>query len=69
VIDSLNISKWSREVPQGIHQGGVTAVNATAAVLEDFRRTDSHLSPGGGITDISLTCSWQGTESCQESIV
>lgn len=43
VIDGLNVSKWSRDVLQGIHEGGVTAINATTAVLENFRQTISNL--------------------------
>lgn len=43
VIDGLNISRWSREVLEGIHAGGLTAMNATTAVLEDFRQTISNL--------------------------
>lgn len=39
VIDGLNVSKWSREVLEEIHVGGVTAINATNAVLENFRQT------------------------------
>lgn len=39
VIDGLNVSKWSRDVLEGIHEGGVTAINATTAVLENFRQT------------------------------
>jgi membrane dipeptidase len=43
VIDGLNISNWSREVLEAIHKGGITAVNATTAVLEGFRQTISNL--------------------------
>ncbi len=43
VIDGLNVSKWSRQVLEGIHKGGVTAINATTAVLEGFRQTISSL--------------------------
>ncbi len=39
VIDGLNISKWSRKVLEGIHEGGITAFNATSAMLENFRQT------------------------------
>ncbi len=43
IIDGLNISKWSRSVFVGIQEGGITAVNATVSVLENFRETITNL--------------------------
>ena len=38
VIDGLNVSNWeSPSVYQSLHNGSVTAINATIAVWEDFR--------------------------------
>lgn len=40
VIDGLNISDWDDpEVFVGIHRGGVTATNATIAILDSFAET------------------------------
>lgn len=40
IIDGLNISEWDDDgVLIGIHRGGVTAVNATIAVWENFIET------------------------------
>lgn len=40
VIDCLNISNWDApEVFAGIHKGGLTAVNATVAIWENFEET------------------------------
>ena len=39
IIDGLEISNWSRAVFDNIRKGGLTAVNATAAVLENFIKT------------------------------
>jgi membrane dipeptidase len=44
IIDGLNVSNWSREVFEGIHHGGITACNATVAIIENFRQTISNLS-------------------------
>lgn len=44
VVDGLNVSKWSRAVLEGICRGGVTAMNATTAILEDFRQTITNLT-------------------------
>jgi membrane dipeptidase len=38
IIDGLNISVWNREIFKRLKRGGVTAVNATTACWEDFRR-------------------------------
>ena len=43
VIDGLNISKMSCEVLERIHASGLTAINFTTAILEDFRQTISNL--------------------------
>lgn len=32
VIDGLVVSKWSREVFEDMHRGGLTAANCTCAV-------------------------------------
>ncbi len=40
VIDGLNISRWGdEEVYRHLHEGGVTAINATVAVWEGARQT------------------------------
>ncbi|MBW2308944.1 MAG: dipeptidase [Deltaproteobacteria bacterium] len=39
VIDALNVSNWSEEVFKDIQKGGVTAVNATVAIWENFKDT------------------------------
>ena len=40
VIDSLNVSNWdSPAVIESLHAGGITAFNATAAVLENYAQT------------------------------
>ncbi|HZQ10494.1 MAG TPA: hypothetical protein VFD70_28200 [Anaerolineae bacterium] len=44
IIDGLNVSNWSRSVFENIHTGGVTAINATTAVIDDFRETISNLA-------------------------
>jgi membrane dipeptidase len=36
VIDGLQISKWGRPTFESMHAGGLTAVNCTCAVWEDF---------------------------------
>ena len=37
VIDGLMISKWSRSIFEHMHRGGLTAVNCTCSVWDDFR--------------------------------
>lgn len=37
VIDALNVSQWSEEVFKDIQDGGITAINATMAIWENFR--------------------------------
>ena len=39
VIDALQISNWSEAVFRNMRQGGLTAVNCTVSVLENFRQT------------------------------
>lgn len=40
VIDALNVSNWdSSAVYQSLHDGGVTGINATIAIWEDFAQT------------------------------
>ena len=39
VIDGLNVSNWvSPEVFESIRSGGITAINATSAIWEDYRQ-------------------------------
>ena len=45
VIDGLNVSNWdSSAVYQSIRGGGVTAINATIAIWEDYRTTVDHVA-------------------------
>ena len=45
VIDGLNVSNWdSPDVHRSIHDGGVTAINATIAIWEDYRTTMDHIA-------------------------
>ena len=37
VIDGLMISKWSRSVFEHMHRGGLTAINCTCSVWDNFR--------------------------------
>ncbi|MBT5665661.1 MAG: peptidase M19, partial [Rhodospirillaceae bacterium] len=37
IIDGLIISKWSRSVFEAMRDGGLTAVNCTCCVWDDFR--------------------------------
>ena len=39
IIDGLVISRWSREVFEAMHRGGLTAANCTCSVWEGFRET------------------------------
>ncbi len=39
IIDGLNVSRWQEETFLKLHQGGVTAINATIAVWEDLNQT------------------------------
>lgn len=44
VIDGLIVSKWSREIFEDMHRGGLTAANCTCSVWEGFE--DSMLAIG-----------------------
>lgn len=44
VIDCLEISNWSETVFRNMRQGGLTAVNCTVSVLEDFRQTINNIA-------------------------
>ncbi|MBW1713329.1 MAG: dipeptidase [Deltaproteobacteria bacterium] len=39
VIDGLEVSKFERSVFENMRQGGLTAVNCTVSILENFRQT------------------------------
>ena len=39
VIDCLEISNWSETVFKNMRLGGLTAVNCTCSILENFRQT------------------------------
>lgn len=39
VIDGLIIAKWSRDLFEDMHKGGLTAANCTVSVWEDFQDT------------------------------
>ena len=45
VIDGLNVSNWnSPAVYPSLHSGGVTAINATSAVWENYRETMDNIT-------------------------
>ena len=44
VLDGLVISRWSREVFEDMHRGGLTAANCTCSIWEDFRRTSENIA-------------------------
>ena len=44
VIDGLEISKWSRNVFENMRKGGLSAVNATVAVIENFIKTMENIA-------------------------
>ena len=44
IIDGLEISNWSREVFRNMRTGGLTAVNATVAVIENFIKTMENIA-------------------------
>jgi membrane dipeptidase len=44
VVDGLNVSKWSRQVFEDMHTGGVTAANCTCCVWENFQATMDNLA-------------------------
>lgn len=44
IVDSLMVSNWGPEVFRSIRKGGVTAMNATCAVWENFRETMDNIA-------------------------
>ena len=44
IIDGLNISKFERSVFEDMRKGGVTAVNCTVSVWEDFQKTIDNIA-------------------------
>jgi membrane dipeptidase len=44
IIDGLEISNWSRNVFENMRKGGLTAVNATVAVIENFIQTMANIA-------------------------
>ena len=44
IIDGLEISNWSRSVFENMRKGGLTAVNATVAVIENFTKTMENIA-------------------------
>lgn len=44
IIDALEISNWSKDVFQMMRVGGLTAVNTTISVLENFRQTINNIT-------------------------
>ncbi|MCF8112258.1 MAG: membrane dipeptidase [Desulfotignum sp.] len=44
VIDCLEISNWSEPVFQQMRKGGLTAVNCTCSILENFRQTVKNIA-------------------------
>ena len=45
VIDGLDTSRWGLEsVYRDLHEGGVTAINATIAIWDDFESTLRHIT-------------------------
>ncbi len=43
IVDFLQISNWSEAVFQNMRRGGLTAVNCTCSILENFRETVKNL--------------------------
>lgn len=43
IVDCLQISNWSEAVFQNMRRGGLTAVNCTCSILENFRETIRNL--------------------------
>lgn len=43
IIDALQISNWGEAVFRNMRQGGLTAVNCTVSVLENFRQTITNI--------------------------
>ncbi len=44
VVDSLIIAKWGPDFFKGLRTGGLTAINATCAVWENFRETMENIA-------------------------
>jgi len=44
IVDSLIVSDWEPDVFQSLHRGGLTAINATCAVWENFRETAENIA-------------------------
>ena len=44
IVDCLQISNWSEAVFQNMRRGGLTAVNCTCSILENFRETIKNLA-------------------------
>jgi membrane dipeptidase len=44
VIDGLEISKWGENVFRNMRAGGLTAVNCTVSILENFRQTINNIA-------------------------
>jgi membrane dipeptidase len=43
IVDALQISNWGEIVFRNMRQGGLTAVNCTVSVLENFRQTIANI--------------------------
>jgi microsomal dipeptidase-like Zn-dependent dipeptidase len=43
IIDALQISNWGEAVFRNMRRGGLTAVNCTVSVLENFRQTIANI--------------------------
>lgn len=43
IVDALQISNWDEPVFQNMRKGGLTAVNCTVSVLENFRQTIANI--------------------------
>lgn len=44
VVDGLVVSRWSREVFEAMHRGGLTAANCTCSIWEGLRDTMINLA-------------------------
>ena len=43
IVDALQISNWGEGVFRNMRKGGLTAVNCTVSVLENFRQTIANI--------------------------
>ena len=43
IVDALQVSNWSETVFRNMRKGGLTAVNCTVSVLENFRQTIANI--------------------------